>query len=325
MAKPLRMHQIRLIIELHQQGRGIREMVRLTGIARNTIREYLKRIEGIGLSHQELLSQSDEALIPALYVESIEKDPGGRILETDRFAELEPRLEPYSLELKKRGVTRQLLWEEYRQDHPNGYGYTQFCAHLNKYLRRDDAVMHFTHIPGEQLQMDLAGDKLGYVDAQTGEWIACEVLIGVMPYSSFTYAIALDSQKQEQVIHGFVQNVKYLGGVPLSVKWDNMRQVVKRANRYEPVFTEALEYVSQHYNTTIMAARVRKPRDKASVEKAVDIAYKRLYAPLRDRIFHSIEQLNEALHQELEKLNNRPFKAKPGCRRSVFEADQKSD
>ena len=323
MSKPLRMHQIRRIIELHHQGRRIREIVRLTGISRNTIREYLRRIEASGLGHQQLLDHSDETLIEIVSTDPVEKGQKGRILEADRFAQLEQRLDRYSSELKRRGVTRQLLWEEYRQDHPSGYGYTQFCGHLKKYLLRDDAVMHFTHIPGEQLQMDFAGDKLGYVDIQTGEWIACEVLVGVMPYSNFTYAIALDSQKQEQVIAGFVRNVKYLGGVPLSVKWDNMRQVVKRADRYEPVFTEALEYLSEHYNTTILAARVRKPRDKASVEKAVDIAYKRLYAPLRDRVFHSLEQLNEALHLELEKLNSRPFKAKPGCRRSVFETEEK--
>lgn len=323
MSKPLRMHQIRRIIELQQEGRGIRETVRLTGVSRNTIREYLRRIKSSGLTCAELLAMDDESLVPMIYVETIEKGLTGRSLDDDRFLKLEPSLEGYSLELRKRGVTRQLLWEEYRSDNPEGYGYTQFCGHLKKYLNREQAVMHFSHIPGEQLQVDFAGDKLGYVDPGTGEWIVCEVLVCAMPYSHYIYAQALRSQRQEEFIKGLGQALEYLGGVPLSIKCDNMRTAVVRANRYEPVFTEAMEYMGEHYGTTILAARVRKPRDKPSVEKAVDLAYKRLYAPLRHRTFHSLEQLNAALRQEQEKLNGLAFKAKPGCRRQLFEADEK--
>src|SRR5919109_358659 len=168
MSKPLCMHQIRRIIELYQQGRSIRETVRLTGVSRNTIREYLKRVRSSGLSCSELLALNDEALVPMIYVEAIEKGQAGRTLEADRLAKLEPHLDNYCTELRKRGVTRQLLWEEYRSDNPQGYGYTQFCNYLKQRINKDDAVMHFTHIPGEQLQVDFAGDKLGYVDAQTG-------------------------------------------------------------------------------------------------------------------------------------------------------------
>ena len=200
MPQPLRMHQIRRIIELHQLGRSIRETERLTGFSRNTIWEYLRRISVSGLTYSELLSLDDESLIPVVHVEAIEKSRSGRTTD-ERYGSFESRLEYYSSELRRRGVTRYLLWKEYRTDHTQGYSYSQFCEHLGRYLKRDQAVMHFTHQAGEQLQVDFAGDKLGYVDRSTGEWIVCEVLVCAMPYSHYVYAEALRSQRQEEFIN----------------------------------------------------------------------------------------------------------------------------
>lgn len=322
MPQPLRMHQIRRVIEFYQQGIGVREIARLSGLSRNTIREYLKRITSSGLTPEELLHLSDELLSPIVYTESIEKNTAGRSAD-DRYGSIESRLDYYRTELDRRGVTRQLLWKEYINDHPQGYSYSQFCEYLSRYLKRDKAVMHFVHRPGEQLQVDFAGGKLGYVDIQTGEWIVCPVFICAMPYSHFVYAEALRSEKQPEFIKGLCNALHYLEGVPHSIKCDNMRTAVVRANRYEPAFTEAMEYMAAHYNTTILAARVRKPRDKASVEKAVDLAYKNIYAPLRDHVFHSLEELNAAVRKQLDQFNNQAFKVKDGCRRQVFEAKEK--
>ena len=316
------MHQIRQIIELHEQGRSVRETRRLTGLSRNTIREYLRRISVSGLTGKELLSLEDESLIPIVQVEAIEKNRSGRAIDK-RYGSFESRLEYYVAELRKRGVTRYLLWKEYRTVQDQGYGYTQFCEHLSRHLKRDQAVMYFTHQPGEQLQVDFAGDKLGYVDLTTGEWIVCDVLVCAMPYSHYMYAEVLRSQKQEDFIKGLGHALEYLGGVPPSIKCDNMRTVVTRANRYEPVFTEAMEYMAAHYSTTILTARVRKPRDKASVEKAVDLTYKHIYAPLRHQTFHSLEQLNAAVRKQLDLFNTQSFKVKPGSRKQLFEADEK--
>ena len=144
------MHQIRRIIELHQQGRSIRETERLTGLSRNTIREYLRRIAVNGLTCSEILSLEDESLIPIVHVEAIEKSRSGRTTDK-RYGSFESRLEYYCSELRRRGVTRYLLWKEYRTDHTQGYSYSQFCEHLGRYLKRDQAVMHFTHQAGEQL------------------------------------------------------------------------------------------------------------------------------------------------------------------------------
>lgn len=322
MPQPLRMHQIKRIIEFHQQGHSIRQIGRLSGTSRNAIRAYLRRISLSGQSMEELLKLEDESLMAIVQVDAIEKNRSGRSID-DRYGSIESKLEYYKSELTRRGVTRQLLWKEYRSDHPEGYGYSQFCEHLGRHLKRDQAVMHFVHQPGEQLQVDFAGGKLGYVERSTGEWMGCEVLVCTLPYSNYVYVEALRSQKQEEFIKGLSHALHYLGGVPPSIKCDNMRTAVVRANRYEPSFTEAMEYMAAHYSTTILTARVRKPRDKASVEKAVDLTYKNIYAPLRDQIFHSLEELNAAIRKQLEEFNHKPFKGKEGNRKQWFEEQEK--
>jgi hypothetical protein len=138
------MHQIRRIIELQQQGCGIRQTVRLTGLSRNTIREYLRRLSCAGLSLPEAMKLDDASLSAVVYTDALEKTTAGRTVD-DRYSVLAEKLDNYCKELSKRGVTRQLLWEEYRKEHPDGYGYTQFCEYLNHQIRVDDAVMHFVH------------------------------------------------------------------------------------------------------------------------------------------------------------------------------------
>lgn len=322
MPQPLRMHQIKRVIELHLQGRSIRQIGRLTGISRNTIRDYLRRMTQRDRPLNELLKLEDEALAGIIQVDPIEKNRAGRIVD-DRYGSIEGRLDYYKVELSRRGVTRQLLWQEYRNDYPDGYSYSQFCEHLGRHLKREQAVMHFDHRPGEQLQADFAGDKLGYVDRGTGEWIACESLVCTMRFSHYLYVEALRSQQQGELIKGLVNTFNYLGGVPESTKFDNTRTAVTRASRYEPTFTEAMEMLAAHYGTTILAARVRKPRDKASVEKGVSVAYNQIYGPLRDQVFYSLEEINAAIRQQLDIVNSRPFQKKAGSRRELFETLEK--
>lgn len=304
------------------QGRSIRQTAELNGVSRNTARDYLRRIAGSGMDFNELLLLDDESLRAIVYVDPLQKAAPGRSID-QRYGVLKAKLDIYSLELKKRGVTRQLLWNEYRSDHPDGYGYTQFCEYLQQHLRLDEAVMHFTHRPAESCQVDFAGKKLGYVDGTTGEFVACETLVGVLPFSHYMYVEALVSQRQEHFTSAMSRYFAFLGGVTTCVKMDNMRTAVLRSNRYEPVFTEAMEYFAAHYGTTAITARVRKPRDKGSVEKAVDLAYKHIYAPLRNKVFYSLQELNAAIARQVEIFNNRPFKNKSGSRRELFEQHEK--
>jgi transposase len=316
------MHQIKRIIEFHLHGHSIRQIGRLCGISRNSIRDYLRRLEQTGQPLNELLKQEDQALLKTVQTDPTERNLGGRLLQP-RYEVIEQKLEYYRSELNRRGVTRQLLWQEYRSDHPDGYGYTQFCEHLGRHLKRDQAVMHFTHRPGEQMQADFAGDKLGYVDRSTGELILCEILVCTMRFSHYMYVEALRSQQQEEWTKGLGNAFEFLGGVPQSSKFDNTRTAVRRANRYEPTFTEAMDMLAAHYGTTILAARVRKPRDKASVEKGVCVAYNQIYGPLRDRVFYSLEELNAAIRELLEMVNSKPFQAKAGSRKELFETQEK--
>jgi len=226
-------------------------------------------------------------------------------------------------DLRKKHVTRQLLWEEYRQQHPGGYGYTWFCRHLNDYLGNKDVTAIFEHRPGEKMMVDFAGEGLSYIDPQTGEVIQTQVWVSVLPFSSYMYVEAVESQKQEDVAGCFQRTVCFFQGIPQSALFDNFRRVVKRADRYEPIFTELMDILAVHYQCSFMATRIRKPRDKASVETAVNVAYRRIYAKLRHQTFYSLAELNGAIAIALDELNNRRFKGKEHSRRDLFETYEK--
>ena len=316
--KSISMHQIKQIVEFFSKDYGVRTIVRLTGISRNTVRDYRLRINASKLSFDELLALDDESLVAVMERSSEEEST------SSRKNDFESRLDYFFSELGRKGVTRQLLWDEYRSENPDGYSYSQFCEHLSKELKVKDAVMHFTHHPAEQMMVDFAGTPLHYVDRTTGEIIRCEVLVCVLPYSNYSYVEALRSQKQEEFICGLSNALYYIGGVPQSIKCDNMRTAVSKASRYEPTFTEAMDFCGAYYGTTIMAARVRKPRDKASVEGAVSIAYKRIYAPLRNQTFYSLAELNHAIRQQLEKHHTMDFQRRTHSRKIIFESEEKT-
>ena len=218
------------------------------------------------------------------------------------------------------GVTRKLLWEEYSKEYSCGYSYTQFCIHFKEWMRQKKVTAHFEHRPGDQLMVDFTGKKLGYVDRATGEVIACEVFVGVLPSTGFTYAEVVPTQQQPDFVEAVGNALHYLGGVPKSVLCDNLRTAVKKSDRYEPSFTEVIDQLSLHYNTTFMATRPNKPKDKAAVEGAVKLVYQRIFAPLRHETFYSIQELNIAVREQLDKLNDRPLSKRTQSRRDLFEA-----
>jgi transposase len=319
-AKFKSMHQIRQIFQLYLSGKRIRNISRLTGISRNTVKQYLGKVSYSEERIRALLSENDEVLQAVLQSSSTVV---GSFSEGNRHLVLLSLLAGYCESLQSTGVTRKLLWSEYRAAHKDGYGYTQFCEHLMRYNRQQKAVMRFSSRAGEELQVDFAGKKLSYTDLQTGQTVFCEVLICVLTHSHYMFAIALASQKQAYFISGLSACLTYLGGVPQSIKCDNLRAAVQRSHRYEPEFTEAMDLLAAHYQTSIVAARVRKPRDKASVEKAVDIAYQRIYAPLRQHTFYSLEELNAAILRQLAWHNEQLFQGKDYSRKQLFEQEEK--
>ena len=311
------MLQVRRILQLRSQGKSNRDIARELHKSRTTVNDYVRRITESGRDIQQLLELSDQELSSHLQAccPPVPAD--------SRLEDLMNRQQYLIAELQKRHTTRMVLWEEYREQVPDGYGYTQFCEHLNRYLLPQKAVMHLEHEPAAEMMFDFAGDKLPLADKETGEISYHPVLICVLPYSAFTYVEVLPSARREPLLKALNNAFSYYGGVTRSAKTDNMKQFVKKANRYEPAFDELAEQWSVHYGCSLLAARVRKPRDKASVESHVNVAYNRIYAALRNKIFHTIEQANEAFWEQLDHLNARKMQRQNYSRRDRFILDEK--
>ena len=312
------MLQIRRLLQLLISGLSERQIANTIGMSRNTVATYLKRFKSNGSDFSQLLSLSDEALGSIVYNHSVETR------KDERYGRLSPKLGHYLSELNRTGVTRMLLWEEYRREDPDGYSYQQFCEHINTFIQIRNAVMPQQHKPGEVLEIDFAGKKLSYIDITSGELIECPVLVAVLPYSGYTYVEALHKATLDQLIGALNRCLQYIGGVPSSILTDNMRQMVVKSDRYEPSFTSHAEQFSVFYNTTLSAARVAKPRDKARVEKSVDLAYKRIYAPLRDTPVYSLSELNHHVKIHLEKHNGFLMQKKDYSRKDRFIQDEKT-
>ncbi len=309
---PITMLQLRRILQLLANDTSHRKIARVIHISRNTVAEYAKKITQTGKTYQDLLQLSDGELSILLYT------PTEPPRETERQKDFNDRMEALQQELSRPHVTRWLLWREYLEKVPNGYGYTQFCERLNMALQRQDVVMHFDHKPGESLQFDFAGDHFTWLDSTTGFMMSNPVLVFVLPFSGYTYLEALPSAHQQYVFVAMNHCMEYLGGVPQSLKSDNMRQYVCKPDRYEPCFTILCEQWSLHYDTTLMAARVRKPRDKPSVENGVNCSYTRIYAPLRNESFTGLVHVNHRLHTLLEEHNRLMLKKRPYSRWDQF-------
>lgn len=311
------MLQIRRILQLKSLGRSNRDIARELHASRDTVNGYVRQFSELDKPFGDLLKLNDQELSSLIY-----REPS--CINTDwRHADLQQRVADLCDELKKPHVTKMILWEEYLTRVPGGYGYTQFCEHLNRYLQTSRAVMHFDHEPAAGMMFDFAGDKIPFTDLQTGEIIRCPVLVCTLPFSGYTYVEVLITANRQHLLKALNNALIYFGGVPLSAKTDNMKQVVKKSNRYEPAFDELFQQWALHYGTTLMAARVGKPRDKASVESHVNAIYNRIYAPLRNKDFHSTDEINQSFRQELERFNDRNFQRCDYSRRDRFTLHEK--
>jgi transposase len=227
-------------------------------------------------------------------------------------------------ELVKTGVTRQLLWQEYIQQYPDGYVYSHYCYHLNQYLKNRDLSMHLEYAAADMIMIDFTGKKQHYVDLSTGERIPCNVFVSILPFSGLIFCLPVHSQQTADFTHCINDMLKFYGGTSATILCDNLRTAVKRVDRYEPEFTDICYQLSEHYGTTFSATRPYSPRDKAMVERAVNIVYTHVYAPLRNREFTSLEALKRAMQEQLVLLNNKPYKNTPYSRRYFFEQQERS-
>jgi len=254
--KLIAMEVVRKLILLLQRGLSERTIAGELGISRATVRRYLQRIPK-DVCFKELLELNDEALsllvYPAIKVEA--EDP--------RLKDFESRKDYFIREIPRTGVTRQLLWIEYKRQCPNGYQYSKFCSLLAIEQRIRKATMsNLEHKPADKMQVDFAGENLFYFDA-SGKQISCPVFIAVLPYSGYSYISALPNASLEQLVKALNKSLEYFGGAPFSLKSDNLKQVVIKPSLYEPSFTRMMDQWSVHNRIALLTARVRKPKDYA--------------------------------------------------------------
>ena len=297
------MHQIRRIIELHAvNALSDRQISKLTGISRPTIAQYLVNWRMCELTLETFKAMSDSDALATLTMGSRPSDP--RLLAAMTYF---PQM---AAELKGVGVTREVLWTEYRQKYPDGYTYSRFCHHYRVWAgaQPDNLSLHFEHKAGELAYYDWAGKlPLAITDPKTGLETHPEFFVSLLGASQYTYAEAFPSQKLTHWVTACRHSFEYFGGVPAGLVPDAYKGAVTTAHKYEPVNNRTFTDFADHYGTVILPARPYRPKDKALVEGAVRILYSRLFAPLRHRKFYSLEELNQALWSLLDTHNGRKF------------------
>lgn len=316
-SKTKRMDEIRQILETYQACGFYKRTAKRLQVSKNTVKTYVHRAESIYGSVAQALAVGEQELHECLCQPVVKAAPA-------REQAFDDQLEYWSKELKRVGVTRQLLWQEYRRSHPGGYGYSQFCERLRRYVQNQGLSMALSHQAGHAIYLDFAGKTMHWVSREDGLVHECQILIAVLPYSQYTFAIALPSQKVLDLAHGITEALLFFGGVSQVILSDNMKSFVIRPGRYEPDFNELCVQLAAHYGCGLEAARPGKPKDKASVENMVSTIYKRVYAPLRNETFHSLSELNRAITQALKEHNQLPFQKRPGSRLACFEAEEQA-
>ncbi len=309
--KDLSMRKIREVLRLGMKcGMGNREIARSCSISPSTVSMYLRLAEEKGISYERIAEMDDSELIRLLKRGAGSSGVEGRPL---------PDWSWVYQELKKKGVTLQLLWEEYKAEHPEGYQLSQFYELYNCWKKKLNVSLRQTYKAGEKLFVDYAGQTVPIRDRYTGKEKEAQVFVAVLGASNYTYAEATWDQGLANWIGSHVRAFEYFGGVTEIVVPDNLKSGVSQACRYEPDINPTYQEMAAHYGTAIIPARVRKPKDKAKVEAGVQVVERWILASLRNRIFFSLAELNEAISELLTKLNNRPFKKLKGSRLSWFE------
>ncbi len=317
--KPKEMSDIRRVLQLHNQGVSNRSIGIQLGMDKNTVNRYVKALDGLQLDIKKLLKMEDPELEKMFH-------PGNPAYTDERMDVFLQELPYYREQLQNRHVTRVCLYEEYKAKHPGGYGKSQFFFHLSQNLvaqKGATAVLSFTYEPGRYLFVDFAGDKLSYVDPETGEIVKVEVFVACLPYSSYEYAICVPSQKMEDFFHAIRMCLESIGGVPKIVVSDNLKAAVIKGDKYEPTLNQGFTDMGCFYNFVPVPCEPHSPTQKALVESAVRRVYQRVYAKLRNRTFYSINDLNDAVEELMKKHNQTRMQKRPYSREERFFSSEK--
>jgi transposase len=304
------MRTIRELLRLHAEQRlSVRQIAASLGLPRSTVADYLERFRETGLGWPLPPDVDDATLETRLF-------PAGRQAPPARPL---PDWATVHAERKRPGVTLQLLWLEYKAGHPDGYQYTQFCAHYGRWLATLDPVLRQEYRAGERVFVDYAGQTMPVVDPTTGELRAAQIFVGALGASHYLYVEATWTQSLPDWIAAHVRMYEDFGGVPALTIPDNLKAGVQHACFYEPELNPTYRDLAAHYATTVLPTRTAKARDKSKVEVGVQLVERWVLAPLRHHTFFSLAALNQALALQRQALNARPFQKLAGSRATLFD------
>jgi transposase len=306
------MSKIRRTLQLLDDASlSAREVAAALNIGKTTVSDIARNARAAGVDWALANTLDDEELQARLY-------PPPRPRSSQR---IEPDYAELHQELKRPGVTLQLLWEEYHaRCGEQAYRYSAFCDKYRTFARSLKRSMRQLHPGGERLFVDYAGQTVPITDALTGEIRPAQVFVAVLGASNLTYACATPRQTAADWVGSIIKTLEFIGGVPRLLVPDQPRALIANPDAYEPVTARLLQELGEHYDVAVLPARPGRPQDKAKVEVGVQIVERWILARLRHRRFFSLEELNQAIARLLDELNARPFKKLPGCRRSAFEA-----
>ena len=310
------MTNYREILRLNSQGISQRSIAASCACSRNTVAKVLSLAQEIDVAWPLREGISDNDLHRLFFPEAAAPPSRKR-----------PDYEYIHKEMAKCGVTLSLLWSEYcescRQSNEIPLMYSQFCHYYQQFTVKNKVTMHIHRKPGEQIEVDWAGQTTPVIDRVTGEIINAYVFIGVLSSSQYAYVEAFLSQNQECWIAAHVNMYKFFGGVTRILVPDNLKTGVEKASWYSPVINKVYQEMAEHYGTAVIPARVRRPKDKPNAEGSVKIISTWILAALRNQQFFSLAELNSTIKEKLLAYNCKPFQKKEGSRLSVFLEEEK--
>jgi transposase len=306
----LPMRKIIDVLRLHAEGLSKRKIAESLTIGATSAGDCVRRAKRAGLSWPLPENLDEDALERLLYPPP-----------TATAAHLRPQPDWAAVhrELRRPGVTLQLLWEEYRSTYPEGYAYSRYCDLFRVWAGRLSPTMRQVHVAGERMFVDYAGKTLGLIEPTTGEVRVCQLFVAVLGASSYTYAEATFTQSLVDWIGSHVRAFAFFSGVAYQTVSDNLKSGVTKACFYEPSVNRTYADMAAHYGTAIVPARPKKPRDKAKAEVGVQVATRWIIAKLRNRRFFSLTELNSAIRELVMDLNDRVTRHLGASRRSLFD------
>ena len=292
-----------------------RQISRALNTPSSTTADYCKRFEITNYSIDEFLSLEEDEIYQLLFPE--------KSLPKTYKTRPKPNVEYIHKEIAKKGVTFELLWQEYKEQHPDGYGCSQFKEYYYKYKKRLNPSMRQTYIAGEKMFVDYSGLTVPVIDLSTGEVIKAQIFVSVLGLSGYTYVHATASQKVEDFIRSHVTAFEFYEGIPKILVPDNLKSAIISNNKKGIVFNENYAELSRYYNFAIEPARVRKPQDKAKAEQGVQGIQRWILARFRHRSFFSVDEINQAISELLDIYNNKIIKRLGKSRTDIFEENEK--